>query len=137
MPLITVSMYPGRTQEQKEEYAKAITKSAVEILKTKDDIILHGQNGKVIKASWGYAITFIQFLGFILSSTYSISPIIKQFKNTFIKDENLKKIISYILNPSTNSIIDFSLVNRMFYTNSSQTSKELASLSEKINGNFI
>ena len=24
MPLITVSMYPGRTQEQKEEYAKAI-----------------------------------------------------------------------------------------------------------------
>ena len=24
MPLITVSMYPGRTQEQKDEYAKAI-----------------------------------------------------------------------------------------------------------------
>jgi len=36
MPLITVSMYPGRTQEQKDEYAKAITKSAVEILKTKE-----------------------------------------------------------------------------------------------------
>lgn len=35
MPLITVSMYPGRTQEQKDEYAKAITKSAVEILKNK------------------------------------------------------------------------------------------------------
>ncbi len=27
MPLVTVSMYPGRTQEQKEEFAKAITKS--------------------------------------------------------------------------------------------------------------
>jgi Uncharacterized protein, 4-oxalocrotonate tautomerase homolog len=35
MPLITVSMYPGRTQEQKDEYAKAITKSAVEITKNK------------------------------------------------------------------------------------------------------
>ncbi len=35
MPLVTVSMYPGRTQEQKNEFAKAITKSAVEILKTK------------------------------------------------------------------------------------------------------
>jgi 4-oxalocrotonate tautomerase len=29
-------MYPGRTQQQKEEFAKAITKSAVEILKTKE-----------------------------------------------------------------------------------------------------
>ncbi len=35
MPIITVSMYPGRTQEQKEEFAKAITKSAVQILKAK------------------------------------------------------------------------------------------------------
>ncbi len=33
MPLVTVSMYPGRTQQQKNEFAKAITKSAVEILK--------------------------------------------------------------------------------------------------------
>ena len=33
MPLITVAMYPGRSQEQKDEYAKAITKSAVEIPK--------------------------------------------------------------------------------------------------------
>ena len=24
MPLITVSMYPGRTQQQKDEYAKAL-----------------------------------------------------------------------------------------------------------------
>ncbi len=40
MPLITVSMYPGRTQKQKEEFAKAITKAAVEILKTKEDHVI-------------------------------------------------------------------------------------------------
>jgi len=33
-------MYPGRTQEQKDEFAKAITKSAVEILKTKENHII-------------------------------------------------------------------------------------------------
>jgi 4-oxalocrotonate tautomerase len=33
-------MYPGRTQEQKDEYAKAITKSAVEILKTKENHVI-------------------------------------------------------------------------------------------------
>jgi len=31
MPLITVSLYPGRTEKQKEDFAKAITKSAVEM----------------------------------------------------------------------------------------------------------
>ena len=40
MPLITVSMYPGRTQEQKDEYAKAITKSAVDIQKQKRVMLL-------------------------------------------------------------------------------------------------
>ena len=35
-----VSMYPGRTQEQKDEYAKAITKSAVDILKTKESHVI-------------------------------------------------------------------------------------------------
>ena len=40
MPLITVSMYPGRTPEQKAEFAKAITKSATEILKTKADHVV-------------------------------------------------------------------------------------------------
>jgi 4-oxalocrotonate tautomerase len=40
MPIITVSMYPGRTQQQKEEFAKAITKSAVEILKTKESHVI-------------------------------------------------------------------------------------------------
>jgi 4-oxalocrotonate tautomerase len=40
MPLITVSLYPGRTDKQKEDFAKAITKSAVDILKTKENHII-------------------------------------------------------------------------------------------------
>ncbi len=48
MPLITVSMYPGRTREQKDQYAKAITKSAAEILKTKEEhvIVVFEENPK-------------------------------------------------------------------------------------------
>ena len=48
MPLITVSMYPGRTQEQKTDFAKAITKLAVEILKTKENhvIVVFDENPK-------------------------------------------------------------------------------------------
>ena len=41
MPLIAISMYLGRTKEQKEAFAKAITNIAVEILKTKpQDVIV-------------------------------------------------------------------------------------------------
>jgi 4-oxalocrotonate tautomerase len=40
MPLISVSMYPGRTREQKEEFAKTITNAAVQILKTKAEHII-------------------------------------------------------------------------------------------------
>ncbi len=41
-------MYPGRTQQQKEDFAKAITKSAVEILKTKEEhiIVVFDENPK-------------------------------------------------------------------------------------------
>jgi len=48
MPLIIVSMYPGRTKEQKEEFAKAVTKSAVEILETKENhvIVVFDENPK-------------------------------------------------------------------------------------------
>jgi 4-oxalocrotonate tautomerase len=48
MPLISVSMYPGRTREQKEEFAKAVTDAAVQILKTKSDhvIIVYEENAK-------------------------------------------------------------------------------------------
>lgn len=34
MPLIQISAFPGRTKQQKEAFAKAITNAAVEILKT-------------------------------------------------------------------------------------------------------
>ncbi|CAI9831795.1 MAG: 4-oxalocrotonate tautomerase family protein [Nitrosopumilus sp.] len=40
MPLITVSMYPGRTAEQKSEYAKEVTESAVRILGTKREHVI-------------------------------------------------------------------------------------------------
>lgn len=48
MPLIQVSMYPGRTKEQKDEFAKAITDAAVSILKTKAEhvIIVYDDNPK-------------------------------------------------------------------------------------------
>ncbi len=48
MPLITVSLYPGRTQEQKDDFAKAITKSAVDILKTNENhvIVVFDENPK-------------------------------------------------------------------------------------------
>ena len=48
MPLVTVSMYPGRTEQQKQDFAKAITQSAVEILKTKENhvIVVFEENPK-------------------------------------------------------------------------------------------
>jgi len=49
MPLITVSMYPGRTQQQKDDFAKTITKSAVDILKVskeQDVIVVFNENPK-------------------------------------------------------------------------------------------
>ena len=48
MPLITVSLYPGRSQEQKRLFAKKITNSAVEILNTKPEhvIVVFDENPK-------------------------------------------------------------------------------------------
>lgn len=48
MPLISVSMYPGRTQQQKDDFAKAITDAAVGILKTKPEhvIVVFDENPK-------------------------------------------------------------------------------------------
>lgn len=48
MPLIQVSLYPGRTNEQKNEFAKAITDAAVRILKTKPEhvIVVFDENPK-------------------------------------------------------------------------------------------
>ena len=48
MPLILVSMYPGRTKDQKDDFAKAITDAAVQILKTKPEhvIVVYDENPK-------------------------------------------------------------------------------------------
>jgi 4-oxalocrotonate tautomerase len=40
MPIIAVSLYPGRTKEQKSAFAEAITEAAIQILKTKRDHII-------------------------------------------------------------------------------------------------
>ena len=61
-----------------------------------------------------------------------------QFKASTNKDENLKKIISYIKKAaSKNATLCAFPEFMMLYTKSSQTSNELASLSETIKGNFI
>lgn len=40
MPLIVVSLYPGRTSEQKNEFARAVTDAAVRILNTKPEHVI-------------------------------------------------------------------------------------------------
>ena len=40
MPYIQIALYPGRSEEQKQEFAKAVTNSAVEILKTKKEHVI-------------------------------------------------------------------------------------------------
>ncbi len=61
-----------------------------------------------------------------------------QFKALTSKENNLKKIISYISKAaSKNATLCAFPEFMMFYTNSSQTPKQLADLSETISGNFI
>jgi 4-oxalocrotonate tautomerase len=41
MPIITVAMYSGRSQREKDRYAEAVTESAVKILGVKkEDVIV-------------------------------------------------------------------------------------------------
>jgi len=40
MPIIAISLYPGRTIEQKAAFADAITEAAIQILKTKREHII-------------------------------------------------------------------------------------------------
>ena len=63
---------------------------------------------------------------------------VAQFKASINKEINLKKIIYFICKAAKNkaSLIAFPEF-MMFYTNSSQTPKELASLAETIDGNFV
>ena len=61
-----------------------------------------------------------------------------QFKASTNKENNLKKIISYISKAaSKNATLCAFPEFMMFYTSSSQTPKKLASLAETINGNFV
>ncbi len=61
-----------------------------------------------------------------------------QFKASTNKEINLKKIINYISKASQNKAVLVAFPEfMMFYTSSSQTSKQLASLAETINGNFV
>ena len=61
-----------------------------------------------------------------------------QFKASINKEKNLKKIISFISKAaSKNAMLCAFPEFMMFYTNSSQTSKQLSNLSETINGDFV
>ena len=61
-----------------------------------------------------------------------------QFKALTNKENNLKKIISYIVKAASKHATLCAFPEfMMFYTKSSQTPKELSNLSETINGNFI
>ncbi|MGI9568141.1 MAG: carbon-nitrogen hydrolase family protein [Nitrosopumilus sp.] len=61
-----------------------------------------------------------------------------QFKASTNKNDNLKKILSFISKAaSKNATLCAFPEFMMFYTNSSQTSKQLAGLAETINGNFV
>ncbi len=61
-----------------------------------------------------------------------------QFKASTKKEANLKKIVNYISKAAKNKakLVAFPEF-MMFYTNSSQTPKQLASLAETIKGNFV
>ncbi|AFS83570.1 carbon-nitrogen hydrolase family protein [Candidatus Nitrosopumilus sediminis] len=61
-----------------------------------------------------------------------------QFKASTNKEVNLKKILSYISRAASKNATLCALPEfMMFYTNSSQNAKQLASLAEMINGNFV
>jgi len=51
MPIIAVSLYPGRTNEQKVAFAEAITEAAVQILKTKREHVIVTYDDKP-KENW-------------------------------------------------------------------------------------
>ncbi len=61
-----------------------------------------------------------------------------QFKASTNKENNLKKIVSYISKAASKDATLCAFPEfMMFYTSSSQTPKQLANLAETINGNFV
>jgi predicted amidohydrolase len=61
-----------------------------------------------------------------------------QFKASTNKDGNLKKILGYISKAAQNKAVLIAFPEfMMFYTDSSQSPKQLTSMAESINGNFV
>lgn len=82
---------------------------------------------------------FVPLYLFILSNNTNFMKVaIVQFKASPKKETNLKKIIDYITKAAEKkaTLVAFPEF-MMFYTNSSQSSKQLANLAEIITGNFI
>ena len=80
-----------------------------------------------------------QVYPFIITQSIKFMKVaVVQFTASTNKEVNLKKIISFISKAaSKNATLCAFPEFMMFYTNSSQTSKQLAGLSETINGNFV
>lgn len=85
-----------------------------------------------------FAIVPSLYLFIVIFSLDIMKAGIVQFKASTNKEDNLQKIISYISKAaSKNATLCAFPEFMMFYTDSSQSPKQLASLSETINGNFI
>jgi len=78
------------------------------------------------------------YLFIVTCSINLVKVAVVQFKASTDKEANLKKILSYISKAaSKNATVCAFPEFMMFYTNSSQTPKELSDLSEMIKGNFV
>jgi len=82
---------------------------------------------------------FVPLYLFILFNNINFMKVaIVQLKASTKKEINLKKIINYIAKAAKNNATLVAFPEfMMFYTNSSQTSKQLANLAETITGNFV
>jgi len=78
------------------------------------------------------------YLFILFNNTNFMKVAIVQFKASTKKETNLKKIIDYITKAAEKkaTLVAFPEF-MMFYTNSSQSSKQLATLAETITGNFV
>ena len=84
------------------------------------------------------AVVPIVYPFIVISSINHMKVGVVQFKASTNKVDNLKKIISYISKAaSKNATLCAFPEFMMFYTKSSQTSKQLANLAETINGDFV
>ena len=74
----------------------------------------------------------------LIINTNSMKVAVVQFKASTNKETNLKKILDYISKAAKNkaALVAFPEF-MMFYTNSSQSPKQLANLAETIKGNFV